>query len=321
MNVTIRTIQPTTTEPETWLGSPPQEPVNLWEEEEVHGDFGSGQLAGRGRRLWIAIALVAVVAGLGFVGRFGQDAGAPGSRPGSGPAAMASHAAILPFSVTTPAEDATMEGSVVEVRGVATEAVGLIHLGVVVGGAVIGWSTVHAEEPGPWSASIPIYAPPAAVEAQLLGWASPPGVVAPRTAFQMRAAAAIVLPLAIHSNGPIEVWPVATHRSGQMTSISVAGSAPLTVGRLTVALADSDGRRLASQDAPVIVDDARPGSGGGHALGLGSFAVELTLGSPIREGPLRVLVDWRDVIGGEWGTSVLTLPAEPSEHPVGSSSP
>ena len=315
MNVTIRTIQPTTTELETWLGSPPQEPVNVWEEEKVHGDFGSGQLAGRGRRLWIAIGLVAVVAGLGFVGRFGQDAGAPGSRPGSAPAAMASQAAILPFSITTPAEDATMEGSVVEVRGVATEAVGLI-LGVVVGGAVIGWTTVRAPDPGPWSVTIPIFAPPVSVEAELLASALAPGTIAPRTALQMRTAATITRAFTLHSNGPIELWPVTIDRSDTRTVFSVAGCAPLVIGSVTIALIGRDGRRLANRDALLGVDDSRPGSVGGHALGLGSFAASLSLPGLAPDGPLRVAVDWRDSVGGEWGTAMLTiLPDVPTRTP------
>lgn len=321
MNITIRHIEPTMSEPEIWLGTPPVEADNLWEEETIHGDFGSGRMTGRGRRLWAAMAVAAIVASVGFLGRFATDErGAPTTGSTLGRASMASEVA-LPYSIVSPALDARISGAVVEVRGDTTESAGTIHLGLVVGEAVIGWTTVRIDRPGPWSASMPVFAPPVTVEAELLASTLEPGAVAPRTALQMRRAAQVERSFTLLSNGPIAFWPATTDRASASTHIRVTGCAPLVIGSVTVAVAGPDGRRLASQAARVVVDDSLSGSVGGHALGLGSFAATLTLDGSTRDGALRVMVDWRDVVGGEWGTAVLTVTGPDASEPVGSPSP
>jgi hypothetical protein len=46
---------------------------------------------------------------------------------------------------------------------------------------------------------------------------------------------------------------------------------------------------------------------GGHALGLGSFRTSVLLRQFSEAGPLLVLVDWRDAIGGQWGADVQSV--------------
>ena len=70
MKIEIRRIEPTATEPETWLGAPDLTPANVWEDDIEHADFGSGELAGRGRRVWLATGLVLTVVAIGILGRF-----------------------------------------------------------------------------------------------------------------------------------------------------------------------------------------------------------------------------------------------------------
>lgn len=306
MKIEIRRIEPTATEPETWLGAPDLTPANVWEDDIEHADFGSGELAGRGRRVWLATGLVVTVVAIGILGRFVPGTAVHPSLVGSAARDTAAEP-TLPFSIVTPAAGATIDGAVIAVRGGADEAVGTIDLGVVVGGAVIGWTTVQVDHAGSWSVAIPVFAPPVTTDARLVVSVLAPGALPPRTALQMTAAAAIQRPLTLHSNGPIEIWPVTVERSGARSVVSVAGSAPLAIDSVTVGLVAADGHRLASQTAGIVVDDTQPGSVGGHALGLGSFAATLRLPEQPPTGPLRVAIDWRDVVGGEWGTAVVTI--------------
>ncbi len=166
MNVKIRRIEPTTTEPEAWLGYQALEPANVWEEETEHADYAPRPLAGRSRRLWLGVVAIAIVAGVGFAGRFLPDDHR--ELPGSGSAGGTTPAVGLPFTITSPEANGTIKGATIDVSGTADESVTNIHLGVVVGGAVIGWTTVQVDRAGSWSTSIPVFAPPVGVEAQLL---------------------------------------------------------------------------------------------------------------------------------------------------------
>ena len=305
MNVTIRHIEPTTTEPETWVGSPALDVPNVWEEETQHADFQRRSPAHRGHRLWLGAAVVTLLVGAGLVGRLLPESRMPMQRSGAAP--DATPVVDLAFTITDPAADATIKGATIDVTGVTTEPVPMLHLGVVVGGAVIGWTMVKLDRPGPWSVSIPVFAPPVAVEAQLLASSVTPGVPFPRTALQMQATASIRRDLSLRSGGPVGFWPASIDASGATTIVSVGGCAPVGLGRVEITLTGYEGRRLAAAEADVAVDDSRPGAIGGYSLGLGSFTARLRLPGPIRVSPIRVAVDWRDPIGGEWGTSVLTI--------------
>src|SRR3954469_19480117 len=111
MKIEIRRIEPTATEPETWLGAPDLTPANVWEDDIEHADFGSGELAGRGRRVWLAtrLALTGVPPGLaltvvaiGILGRFVPGTAVHPSLVGSAARDTAAEP-TLPFSIVTPA--------------------------------------------------------------------------------------------------------------------------------------------------------------------------------------------------------------------------
>jgi hypothetical protein len=98
-------------------------------------------------------------------------------------------------------------------------------------------------------------------------------------------------------------------------NLIVSGYGPVSVGRVHIRAVTQDGRPVAAASADVTVNGARPGSPGGYALGLGSFEASVGLGVLAGAGPLRVEVDWRDPVGGEWGTAVLTLAADETASP------
>lgn len=305
MNINIRHIEPTAAEPETWIGFPALDTPNVWVEGETRqADFEERSPAGGGHRLWLGVVVVALAAGIALGGRLSGDAT---NGPRAGSAVEVTSASDLPFTITSPAAGATVKGATIDVSGTADEPVPVIHLAIVVGSAVIGWTTVQADRPGPWSASIPVFAPPVTVEAQLVASSVAPGSAVPRTVLQMQATASIRRDFSLRSGGPIGFWPATMGVSGATTVVSVGGSAPVGIGRVDIRLTGHDGRQLAATDAEVVVDDTRPGAIGGYSLGLGSFTAKLTVPGPIRESPIRVGVDWRDPIGGEWGTSVLTI--------------
>lgn len=312
MNVSIRRIDPqTTAEPETWVGSPLLTPDNIWEEEAEGADFQPRPLATHGRWLWLGIALALTLGSVGFVGRFSPGGGVPPAR--SGAVAIATADADLPFTVTSPATGAMIEGATIHVQGEASEEVGTIHLGVVVGGAVIGWATIRAERPGSWEVSIPVFAPQVSIEVDLFVTRVASDAAAPRNATEMRATAIVRRTFSLRSGGPIGLWPARVLGSGVTTTVVVTGRAPIGVGHVRVRLVGHDGRLLATSVAAVTRDETRPGAAGGYALGLGSFMARLAVGQPIGKVPLRAEVDWRDEIGGGWGTSVQTIvPTESS---------
>jgi hypothetical protein len=68
-----------------------------------------------------------------------------------------------------------------------------------------------------------------------------------------------------------------------------------------------DGRELATAAVDVGRDEAEPAAAGGYALGLGSFQTSVVLSKFTEAQELLVLVDWRDAIGGQWGTEVQSV--------------
>ncbi len=234
----------------------------------------------------------------------GGGSGAP-ARAGS--AARETDASDGPITFTTPAVGATIDGAVVQVRGIANEDIGRVQLGIVVGDAVLGWTMVQVDRAGPVEASIPIFAPPVSVGVELLVVALAPYAATPHTVAEMAAAATERRALRLRPAGPIGLWPAKVVGSGATTEVVVAGCAPIGVGRVQIRLVGRAGRLLAATATSVARDDTRPGAAGGYSLGVGSFVARLAAGQPLDAGPVRVEVDWRDEIGGEWGTSITTI--------------
>ncbi len=277
---------------------PGDEPT--WEYDEITGvEFQPGPVARLGRRLWLGVVLALVLGSLGFLDQ-SQAGGA---------------STDLPLTITSPAVGSTNEGAVVTVQGVATDVVGSVQLGIVVGAAVLGWTIVEVDRAGPVEASIPVFAPPVSVEVELLVVPLEPQSVAAHTAAAMEASAAERRAFRLRPGGPVGLWSATALGSGAKTIVVVSGCAPIGVRRVQVRLVGHDGRLLATSVAVVTREDARPGAAGGYALGIGSFQARLAAGAAIADASVRVEVDWRDEIGGEWGTSVMTVAPASADPP------
>jgi hypothetical protein len=264
-----------------------------WEIEESGAtEFEPRRIDDRAWRLWLGLALAAALVVLGLAGRLAGD------KP-AGPLT----------TISSPGEGGSVSGGIVHVRGttVGVEADG-IELAVVAGDAVLGDLVLHPVDSRAWTAELPIFAPPVGTEAMLFATPAQPGGTPFASARALRRSALVRRQLWIAPAGPIGLWPPRVQRSGGSTRVLVTGCAPLTLGRLDVRLVTHDGRTLASAPATVVFDASRPGALGGYALGMGSFAALLPIGSPASEGAHHVDVDWRDQFDGTSGTSTVALP-------------
>ena len=329
MKVQVRRIEPAAiSERSASDGSSPSDrDAAIWVIEEI-GPAGPAEVRRTGVDRWLClcIAVLGAVVGFGFIGRIGGDGDASGTprpsvalvqalaSPRVGQTPSADPDRDVPLTLASPVEGAMIESTTVDVTGVASRRLGTVHLAVVLGGAVLGWTDVEVPGPGRLTASIPVFAPPVAVQAQL---------VATVGGTDVRAAAGSTGPaleavrrsLRLHPGGPIGLWPARLQRSNERTDLIASGYAPVGVGRVHIRVVTQDGRPLGIAAADVKLDEARPGTPGGYGLGLGSFEARVALGTFLGAGPLRVEVDWRDAIGGEWGTAVLTVIVEEVTSP------
>lgn len=316
MKIQIQGIEPTMPGPDQadrWVPTDPDAP--LWTIEELGRADSPARRTRSDLRLWSAIALAGGIAVLGFVGPAAPSGrGLSPSRETSEPPSpsvttsitAASATPIAPLSLTTPVDDAIVDGAVVEVDGVAAHALGTVELAVVLDGAVLGWITVDASRGGPIHGSIPVFAPPVMVRAELIvavlgADGAPLGTAA------LEKSALVRRRVSLHPGGQVGLWPATVEVDGGREIVTVSGCAPLGVGRLQIRLVTNDGRLVAKSAAVVTRDDTHHGFIGGYALGLGSFEAQLMPAGTTPAGPLRVEVDWSDAIGGVWGMSVMTV--------------
>lgn len=299
-----------------------------WVIEEI-GEAVSADQSRTGGERWLCLAIAALGAltGFGFIGRMTDGGSSTGgsrgavatSEPSGSPTpVVASRAAAAvvdaPLELTSPAEGDTIESTVLNVVGVAHRRLGTVHLAVVLGGAVLGSTDVDVRAAGPITAAIPVFAPPVGVRVELVATFNGavervgPGSAAPRAAPVRRS-------FVLRPGGPLALWPARVLHSRTATTLSVSGYAPVGVGRVRIRVVSETGRTLGRATAVVAMNGARAGSVGGYALGLGSFDARLALVAHLGPGPVRIEVDWRDAIGGEWGTTVLTVTADGSAPP------
>lgn len=327
MKIQIQRIEPTTHEydlPERWAGTDPDAPMWTIEELGPVDAVAPGPRA-QDRRLWLSIAAATGIAVLGFVGPAapgggrGSSAVLEPSNPSSplvvASAAPASAVGIAPLTLTNPADGAVVEGAVVEVDAVADSRLGTIELAVLLDGVVSGWVTEDVQGAGPVHASIPVFAPPVTVKAELVGAVLGAGGAVLRTVAALEKSAIVRRQVSLHPRGAIGLWPATVKVVGGRPIVTVTGCAPLNVGRLQVRLVTNAGRLLAKSSAIVARDDTRVGFLGGYALGLGSFETQLKPAGTVPAGPVRIEVDWRDAIGGSWGTSVTSIVVSGSPPP------
>jgi hypothetical protein len=316
MQFQIQRIEPTTPEPDLSERRAPVDPdAPVWTIEEL----GPAAPAARRTRgdwpLWSAIVLAGGIAVLGFVGPAAPGGrGLSSSRETSDPPspsvtnsiAAPSAIPIAPLSLTSPVDGGIVDGAVVEVDGMAARALGSLQLAVLLDGALLGWITVDASRRGPIRGSIPVFAPPVMVRAELvIAVLGADGT--PLGATALEKSAVLRRQVSLHPGGPIGFWPASVDVDGGRPIVTISGCAPVAVGRLRIRLVTNDGRVVATSTATVTRDDTRRGFMGGYALGLGSFEAQLRPAATTPAGPLRVEVDWSDPIGGVWGMSMMTI--------------
>ena len=210
------------------------------------------------RWLCLGIGVLAAVTGFGFIGRLEGDvpagrepapsaqtaAGLPASPAGSVQAAAAKD----PFVIVSPADGATVQGTTIDVRGIASRALGTMYFAVTVGHVVLGQAHVEVAEPGPVDASIPVFAPPVGVQVELVATIGGGGFDEVQRA------------LWLDTGGRLGLWPTRVLRSDGHTVLVVSGYAPLAFGRLTLRVTTWAGKPLGGAAADVRGDSGQPRS-------------------------------------------------------------
>ena len=257
--------------------------------------------AGGNRWLCLGIGVLAAVTGFGFIGRLEGDvpagrAPAPSAQTAAGPSvspagSVQAAAAKDPFVIVSPADGATIRSSTLEVKAFASRALGTLHLAVLIGSVELGQADAEITEPGPVDTSIAVFAPPVAVQVELVVTTDAGSDVVRRA-------------LWLGGGGRLGLWPTRVLRSDGHTVLVVSGYAPLGFDRLTIRVTTWAGTPVGRGEAEVGVDAAQPGSSGGLAFGTGSFEARVSLPGSVRAGRLVLSVDWRDVATGDSGTGI-----------------
>jgi hypothetical protein len=245
------------------------------------------------RWLGVAIAIAVAIVGFGFVGHWTSEGPAPAT-PGPALAddtrsrsAEAPDGDLAPFVVTTPADGDTIHGGVVEISGFARRPIGTIHLAILLGDAVLGWTNLEVGEPGRVTTSIRVFAPSFGVPVvlRIASGASShgPGVE-------------MSIGLRLHAPAGIGIWRTVIGGPNESPSVLVEGFGPETTRDVVIGVSTAGGRVLVDEKASVGYEDGRPGAVGGDMIGLGSFTVRLGLDDPL-PSVLIVSVTWRDANG------------------------
>jgi hypothetical protein len=266
-------------------------------------------LGSRWSNRWLgAIVAIAVgIVGFGFIGQ--GSAGKPSSPEVAGVEIVDPDRLPLseaPFPLTAPVEGAVVRGGLVEVRGIASRSLGSIHLAVVMGDAVLGWTNVDSRGAGPVVAVIPVFAPRFDAPAELRI-----DVVSSRVGDGSRFA----VPLRIHSPDEVGLWRIVTGGPTDAPTVIAEGFAALAIQQVEVRVRTNDGQDLGSSFARVGYEEGRPGAFGGRLVGLGSFTGRVALVAPPTAEPLVVAVTWRDPLMGVTRGLERTIEIRPNLAP------
>ena len=145
--------------------------ATAWEIEDLT-EARSGLGAGHTNRWFgVAIAVLAAVVGLGFIGRSatGPEVAtivAPQETSQLTPA-FSDIATSSNFTLSAPVSGTTAEGGLVAVRGTAHRALGTLHVAVRLGDAILGWTNLAVRAAGHVEATIRVFAPPFDAPARL----------------------------------------------------------------------------------------------------------------------------------------------------------
>ena len=201
-----------------------------------------------GSNRWVGVAIgVAVAAvGFGFVSHITDPAPTPGSQAAAGATAGAPASAkvtapsttddtaviapMTPLVISSPVRGATVDGGLVEVRGVAERPLGGVHLSIVLGDAVLGWTNLEIDQAGPFRTEVPIYAPafevPAVLRIEGLALGIEPG-------------RSLSIDLHLNAGAPVGLWRAGLAPSAPDT-VLISGFAPLPTGRVARHSQDRD---------------------------------------------------------------------------------
>ena len=236
------------------------------------------------RRACLVVAVMGALIGFGFVGgHSAQDAGSASA-----------------IALDAPVGGATIEGATVAFRGTVARGPGAVDVTVVLGGVILGRTTVTVAMPGPISGSVRVFAPPTTVRVQVVATFVEPGTPAAVATAPTSGSAVTVREVTLKPAGPVGLWPVGVVRANGRTVLIVAGCAPLSVRRVDTEVT-THGRRVATIAAAVGPTGGPDGSIGAASLGLGSFTARLLLPDPVPVGRLDIDVAWRDDLSGMWG--------------------
>ena len=137
--------------------------------------------------------------------------------------------------IVSPADGATIRRSTLEVKAFASRALGTLHLAVRIGSVELGQADAEITEPGPVDTSIAVFAPPVAVQVEL--------VVIDAGLDVVRRA------LWLGGGGRLGLWPTRVLRSDGHTVLVVSGYAPLGFDRLTIRVTTWAGTPLGRGEA------------------------------------------------------------------------
>jgi len=261
--------------------------------EIVERPWAAGRPGGGTRRIGIVAVAMAGIVGLGLIGHWTSQASPPGdtrptarstgdpTRPDDIGMSAAGPVAI---TLSSPTDGAAIAGNAVDVRGLAREAAGQVHISVALGGAVLGWANVQLDA-GPFEAVVPVFAPSFPVPVTLR--------IDQASGGRVSLARSIVL----SARRSVELWGVERLTGSEPPVLIVDGFGPLTSDRVRMTVR-MEGVTIAFATAEVAVENLRPGSAGGRMLGLGSFHVRLVLPAAARSAPVSLGLVWRDTASG-----------------------
>jgi len=282
--------------------SPADEPS--WVIEELMPHEQVLQLPGPDRRVAVACALTALIVGLGLVGQWLDGMGPMPVAAVPAEANLRASPAPTPsaaLTIVSPADGDEVTGAIVEVRGVAREPLGTIHLAIRLGDAVLGWKNLDVGHAGPIAAAIDVFAPPFDVPVELLISRRDGPESTVRRSIHLRA------------SGWIQVWRSTLTRLDGGRWLTLEGVAPLTVPELRVRVYTGDGELFGDTVVPNGPTDELAGAAGGRLLGLGRFRASFSAGDTSLGDNVRIEISWPDPFGGPLGNvSESVIVAVPS---------
>jgi hypothetical protein len=245
--------------------------VTAWEIEDLT-EARSGLGAGHTNRWFgVAIAVLAAVVGLGFIGRSatGPEVAtivAPQETSQLTPA-FSDILTSSNFTLSAPVRGTTAEGGLVAVHGTAHRALGTLHVAVRLGDAILGWTNLVVRAAGHVEGTIRVFTPPFDTPARLT-------IESAGVDGQPRVDIAVDIRLRGVA-GPA-LWVARLGPDDADRTFEVEGFGPLGTN-VDVTVSTADGRTLATKRRTIEVEEMRPGSAGAAMIGLGSFAVRLRL--------------------------------------------